>query len=135
MREQLNIEIIKQLYEFWAKRDLQNILKQQTEDTEWSIAGSADEIPWAGPLYGFEGVKKYLNLLTESLLTEKYEVHEYFANVDKVVVLGYQKGKAIDSGKSYEIDFVHVWTLRNEKISKYRGYYDTAQIASVLRSD
>lgn len=135
MSEEINIQAIKKLYEAWAKRDIKVILSQQTEDTEWSVAGSADKIPWAGPWHGRDGVEKYLKLLTESLQTEKYEVLEYFAKSDKVVVFGFQKGKAISSEKSYEIDFVHVWTLRDDKITKYRGYYDTAQLVEVLRCD
>jgi ketosteroid isomerase-like protein len=133
LSEEINIQIIKQLYEAWKKREIQIILNQLTEDTEWSVAGPVDEIPWAGPFKGRNGVAKYLRILNEFLKTEEYKIHEYFARSDKVVVLGYQRGKAISSGKPYEIDFVHVWTLRDGKIEKYRGYYDTAQLAAVIR--
>jgi uncharacterized protein len=59
---------------------------------------------------------------------------EWSADGDQVVALGYQKGHVRSSGVPYEFDFVHVWALRGQKITRFRVYYDTAYVGSVLRS-
>ena len=48
------------------------------------------------------------------------------------MVLGHQNGTATGSGRAYAIDFVHVWTVRDERIAKLRVYYDTAHMVDAL---
>ena len=135
MNDQTNVQVIQQLYDAFGRRDIEAILDLQAENTEWSVAGPADRIPWAAPRRGREGVADFLKVLSASLKAESFSALDFFAQADKVVVLGHQKGKAIASGKPYEIDLVHVWTLSEAKITKLRVYYDTAHIIDALGTD
>lgn len=135
MNDQANVQVIQQLYDAMGRRDMQAILDLQAENTEWSVAGPADRIPWAAPGRGREGVADFVKVLSASLKAESFAALDFFAQADKVVVLGHQKGNAIASGKPYEIDFVHVWTLSEAKIARLRVYYDTAHIIDALGTD
>jgi hypothetical protein len=48
-------------------------------------------------------------------------------------VLGYQRGKAKRTGRPYEIDFVHLWSLRDGRLTKFQVFNDTAAVVEALR--
>jgi ketosteroid isomerase-like protein len=37
------------------------------------------------------------------------------------------------TGRLYEIEFVHIWSVRDEKISEFWVYTDTAALVEALR--
>jgi uncharacterized protein len=131
--EQVNKSIIKQVYAAFRRRDMAAILVLQAEDAEWSVAASTDLIPWASPGSGHQGVKDFLRILAESLTAEVFEIRNYLAEGDTVVALGYQKGVARPTERSYSFDFVHVWTLDEGRVKTFRVYYDTAYVGSLLQ--
>ena len=58
----------------------------------------------------------------ESLEPQQFELREYIAQGNKVVVLGYQRGKAKPTGRPYEIEFVHLWSLYVMEDLQNSGY-------------
>ena len=128
----MNTEIIKNIYTAFKRKDLPAILELQSEEAQWSVAGPANEIPWAFPGQGKEGVANFLKILGGLLAAEVFEIKEYLQNDNKVIALGYQKGYVITSQVPYEFDFVHVWTLSNGKVTGFRVYYDSYYVAEVL---
>ena len=133
MDNQKNIDIVQKVYAGFKAKDLSMILSLQAEDAEWTVAGSSNQIPWAKPPLGHKGVAEFLKILGEWTIPEVFEINEYFGNEDKVVALGYQSGRVRPTGNPYEFDFVHVWTLLDDKVKKFRVYYDTDYVAHVLR--
>ncbi len=67
------------------------------------------------------------------LVAERFEILRYFAEGDTVVALGYQRGHVRPNHTNYEFEFVHVRTLRDSKVTRFRVYYDTAYVASTLQ--
>jgi uncharacterized protein len=130
----MNIEIIQKIYAAFKAKDLPSILALQAEDTEWSVAGPADKIPWAAPRYGHTGVADFLKVLGGLLVPEVFEIKDYLESGEKVVALGRQKGYVLPTGVPYEFDFVHLWELKQGKVTKFRVYYDTYYVANVLSS-
>ena len=132
MSDQANEELVRQVYAAFQRKDLHAIQEAQTEDAQWSVAGSADRIPWAAPPAGREGVADFLRTLAQWLVAEQFEIRDLLTSGDKVVALGFQRGHVRPNGRSYEFDFVHVWTVREERIASFRVYYDTAYLSSRL---
>ena len=124
--------LVQKIYSSYKNRDLPGILELQDPDTEWSVAASPDKIPWASPGRGHKGVNNFLQILGEWLVPEAFGIQEYFESGNKVVTLGYQAGYVKPTGDHYEYDFVHVWEFKNGKVIKFRVYFDTAYVASVL---
>jgi ketosteroid isomerase-like protein len=135
MSGQENMTIVRQVYDGFVQKDLNAILALQAEDAVWSVAGPQDQIPWAAPRRGHEGVADFLKTLGGWLKVEKFEIHDYLASDEKVVALGDQSGLAGPAGKRYAFDFVHVWTLRAGLVTSFRVYYDTTYVASLLQSE
>lgn len=129
-----NVEVVQQVYAAFVRKDLPAILNLQAEGAEWSVAGPAEQIPWAAPRPGREGVSDFLRTLAQWLVAERFDIRDYLSSGDKVVALGYQQGHVRPTGIPYAFDFVHVWTLRQGKITSFRVYYDSAYVASVLHT-
>lgn len=55
MSEQANLEAVRQVYAAFVWRDLPSILELQADDARWSVAGPADQIPWAAHLQAKRG--------------------------------------------------------------------------------
>src|SRR6476619_3519739 len=104
----MNTAIIQKIYSAFKAKDLPSILELQAEDTEWSVAGPADKIPWAAPGRGPDGVTAFLKILAEHLVADVFEIYNYFEKGDQVIALGYQSGYIRTTCLPYQFDFVHV---------------------------
>lgn len=128
----MQTDIIQQIYAAFKAKDLPAVLQLQSESAEWSVAGPADKIPWAAARRGHEGVADFLKVLAQWLVAEVFDINAYFEKDDKVVALGFQKGYVRPTNIPYEFEFVHVWTLKDGKVERFRVYYDTDYVAGVL---
>jgi ketosteroid isomerase-like protein len=90
-------------------------------------------LPWGGTHNGRSGVAQFFKALGESLEPQQFDLNDFIAQDNKVVVLGYQKGRAKPTGRPYETEFVNVWTIRNGKFIEFRVYNDTAALVESLR--
>jgi ketosteroid isomerase-like protein len=132
MSEEANLQIAREIYAAFKRKDAAAILDLQDEGAEWTVAGPADRIPWAAPGRGREGVGEFLKILSEWLTADQFEIRQILAEAETVVALGFQRGHVRPNGRSYEFDFVHVWRMQAGKVTSFRVYYDTAYLASRL---
>ena len=65
---------------------------------------------------------------------ELMETLEFTAQGDRVVAEGRNRGCVRSTGRTYEHDWVMVFTVRGGKIVTHRHYYDTADILVAFRS-
>ena len=54
-------------------------------------------------------------MLAETLETQQFEPRQFIAQDDVVVVLGHERHRAKSTGRSYEGEWVQVFTLRDAK--------------------
>jgi uncharacterized protein len=55
------------------------------------------------------------------------------AQGDKVVALGNYAWRVKSTGLEYETDFVHVFTVRDGKVTRYQEFMDTAVVGGAYR--
>ena len=91
-------------------------------------------IPWAGTRYGHEGVAEFFSLTGETLEFEQFEPREFVAQRETVVVLGYERSLVKPTGRTFEHDWAHVYTLRDGKIAKVQLIEDTAALAAAFEA-
>ncbi|HSF30605.1 MAG TPA: hypothetical protein VLK82_09070 [Candidatus Tectomicrobia bacterium] len=53
---------------------------------------------------------------------------------DKVLVFGYERALAKPTDRSFESDWVMVFTLRTGQVVRFRAYHDTAAMVIAFRS-
>jgi uncharacterized protein len=81
-----------------------------------------------GTRTGREQVAEFFKALSENLAFEEFSPREFIAQGERVIVFGYERAKVRPSGRTYESEWVHVFTFKNGQILDFREYSDTAQV-------
>ena len=125
MSDQTNTDVVRQAYEAFGRGDIAAVLDLLTDDVDWTLQGPS-AIPWAGTRRGREAVAEFFSLIGENLEFERFEPREFVAQGDTVVVLGDERSVVRPTGRAFENEWAHVYTLRDGKIAKGRFFEDTA---------
>jgi hypothetical protein len=120
-----NVDTVQEAYAAVGRGDIPALLDLLTEDVEWALQGPA-VIPFAGTRYGREGVAEFFSLLGETVEFQEFEPREFVAQGDTVVVLGFERNLIKPTGRTFEQEWAHVYTLRDGKVAKHRALEDTA---------
>jgi uncharacterized protein len=88
--------------------------------------------PRGGIYNGRGGVADFFKAPGESLEPRQFELRDFIAQGNKVVVLGYQRGQTKPTGRPYEIEFVHLWSVRDGKFTESWVFNDTAALVEAL---
>jgi uncharacterized protein len=128
---QSSLDIAKLLYASFRRKDTESVLNMFSDDVV--VHGptiSSDILPWGGTYHGIEGAKQFFKLLGTGLDIEQLDIIDIISEREKVVVLGYIRGKSRISGKPFDTHFAHVLhtDLSKGKISKFRVFNDSASL-------
>ena len=95
-----------------------------SDDIEW-ITMIDYKIDGRGPQKVFEGM-----LLPAMQESEPYTLtpYEFICDGNKVVSIGRFKGTNRMTGKHVEVDYSHIWEVRNGSITRHRQFIDTGKI-------
>ena len=131
MTTEQNMQVIDSLYNAFSTGDMPTVLGSMHPKIEWNEAESnslADGNPYIGPDAVLEGV-----------FARVVASHEYFAlqdvkthgmNDNKVLATLRYDAKVKATGKSYNAQAAHLWTLNDEgKITAFQQYVDTKKLA------
>jgi uncharacterized protein len=130
MSDQTNLDVVQQAYVAFGQGEILALLEFLTDDVEWTLQGPS-VLPWAGTRHGREGVEEFFSLLGQTYEFEQFEPREFVAQGDTVVVVGYERSRVKATGRTFEQEWAHVYTLRDGKIAKGRFIEDTAaQVAA-----
>lgn len=131
--EDENIRAVNKLYDAFRRRDISSLLDMFTDDAILHGPTHAGVLPWGGLHKGRRGVAELFSAVGESLKLQQFELWDFIAQGNKVVVFGYQKGQAKPTGRPYETEFVHLWSIRDGKFTEFRVFNDTAALVEALR--
>lgn len=112
-------------YEAFARADVQAILGLLAENVDWEFVGPRS-LPFTGKRRTHEEVASFFSELAGSEDIQAFEPREFIDAGEHVTVLGWERGTARDSGKVYESEWAHVFTAKDGKITRWRGFMDTA---------
>jgi len=117
-------------YGNFAKGNIPAVLAIFDSDIEWTEAAG---FPYGGTYRGPDEINRevFMKLGTE---WDGFSVkaREFLDAGEKIVVLGQYSGTYKATGKSFEADFAHVWTVRGGKAVKFVQYTDTALVQEAL---
>lgn len=124
-----NVQAVRGMYEAFGRGDIQRVLRQMDQSTEWHEAENfiyADRSPYIGPEAVLEGV--FMRLASE---WEGFTVtpEEWLDAGDRIVVLGIYNGTHKATGKQVRAQFAHVWSMREGRVVRFQQYTDTKQFA------
>jgi uncharacterized protein len=125
MSETINTTIIEDAYAKFGKGDIPGLLTMLTDDVQWTVP-EIENAPFSGSREGVPNVERFFKELVTAEDITRFEPLEFIAQNDKVVVLGESAATVRETGRSYETDWVHIFTLREGKVSEFTEFFDNA---------
>ena len=128
-----NVQIVKDFFAAIGRGDKRGLLALSAEDIEWIIPG--EDWPLAGTHRGHAGLADLLQKASEMVETSFPEPPEFVAQGDRVLVVGFARGRIIATNRTFEDDWVFAITVRNGKVTNIREYIDTQALARATEMD
>ena len=124
-----NVALIKGLYDAFGVGDVPGVLGRMSPDIVWNEAENfpySDRNPYHGPEAIAAGV--FARCIGE---WDGFAVamEDLIDGGDRVVALGRYRGSAKTTGRSMNLQAVHVWTLQDGKVIAFQQYIDTLDVA------
>ena len=119
------LDVVKQAYEAYGRGDLPALLDLIAEKTDWKFIGSAS-LPYAGLRTDRKEVADFFTALAHADQTDVFEPREFIDAGEHVTVLGWTKVTARDTQKTFDSEWVQVITVQDGKITRWRGFANTA---------
>ena len=127
-----NVQVVKDFFAALGSGDKQRLLALVAEDIEWIIPG--EDWPLAGTRRGHAGLADLLETASKTLETST-EPREFVAQGDRVLVVGFARGKVKATNKTFKDDWIFAITVRNGKLTNIREYVDTQALARASQTD
>jgi ketosteroid isomerase-like protein len=127
MSTQENVQIVKNFLAALGRRDKQDLLALSAEDIEWIIPG--EDWPLTGTHRGHAGLNNLLQKANETVETSYPEPPEFIAQGDRVLVVGFARGRLKATTRTFADHWVFAITIRNGKVTNIREYVDTQALA------
>jgi ketosteroid isomerase-like protein len=91
--------------------------------------------PRCGRSPGRRALANFLSEMSRVLSFEVFEAREFIAQGDKVVVNVFERPRVKATGKVFDNDYVHIYTVRDGLIAEVKIFEDTAMVQAALRPD
>ena len=132
MAEPENIAVAQQGYNNFKTGNIVALVEQTTDDIVWQLP-EVEGVALSGTRTGRDGVVEFFATVARDQEVIEFEPREFVAQNDKVVVFGHYRWRVRNTGREFESDFVHVFTIRDGKIAAFREHFDTAVAAAAYR--
>jgi ketosteroid isomerase-like protein len=133
MSIQENVQIVKDAFAAIGRGDMRGLQALSAEDIEWIVPG--EDWPLAGTRRGHAGLADLLETESETVESSFFEAREFVAQGDRVLVVGFTRGKIIATNKTFEDNWIFAITVRNGKLTNVREYIDTQALARASEMD
>ena len=128
-----NIALVRDLYAAFGRGDVAGIIAGLAPDVHWESGSRASDFPTFGPRKGPSEVRTFFGQVADNLDFSEFTPRELCPCGDKVFVPGFYAATMRKSGKSAACEWVHVFTLRDGKVVRFREFTDTALLAEAYR--
>jgi ketosteroid isomerase-like protein len=133
MSTQENVQIVKEVFAAIGRGDMKGVLALSAEDIEWIVPG--EDWPLAGTRRGHAGLADFFQTASETVETSLMEPREFVAQGDRVLVVGFARGKIKATNRAWEDHWIFAITVRDGKVTNIREYLDTQALARASESD
>jgi len=132
MSEQENIAVVQQAYNNFKTGNIGALVDQMSDDVVWQLP-EIKNVAIAGKRTGRDGVADFFATVARDQEVLEFEPREIVAQNDKVVSLGHYKWRVKETGRDFESDFVHIFTIRDGKIAGFREHFDSAVVVAAYQ--
>ena len=129
-----NVTVAKNAYAAFQRGDMDALLGAMTADVDWTLAGRREDFPTLGDWKGKAAVRDFFATVADTMEFSDFSPREFCACDDKVFVLGHYAATIRRTGRPAASDWVHVFTVRGGKVTRFRELTDTASFAAAWKS-
>lgn len=122
--EKRNIDLIKVYFENFLKGDKEKIFEMLSENVVWSVKGS-DNVPTVGQRKGIAQIDTFIENFKANFKPQTFNIQHYFAEGDKVFVIGNFIHYVIPTQKEVSSDFMIEFIVEDGKIKSYKILEDS----------
>jgi uncharacterized protein len=133
MRTADNVKVVADFFAAIGRGDKEGLLALVADDIEWIIPGR--DWPLAGTHRGRSGVAYAFEKAAKEVPFSYPDTPEYVAQGDRVLVIGFAKGKITATNRDFEDHFVFAITVKDGKLSRIREYIDTQALARASEAE
>lgn len=123
-----NLAIVQELYEAFETGGIERAFELCAADC---VVTQDAALPWGGHYEGLEGVAKFALALATNI-DSTITTDALFEAGDQVVQSGRSRGHVIANSVEFDVPEVHVWTIREGKITAAAFYLDTTVMLRAL---
>jgi len=128
-----NIALVQSLYAAFGKGDIATLINGLTADVDWKVNGRRKDYPMFGAWKGPADVQTFFQGVGENESFSAFSPNEFHAAGDLVFAFGRYAGTVKKTGRPFDCEWVHVFTVKNGKVARFREFTDTAQFAEAYR--
>jgi ketosteroid isomerase-like protein len=126
-------DIVRGLYEAFARGDVPSVLGGFAPDIEWH---EAEGMPYGGVHRGAEAIaENVFGPIATDVEGFAIAPEQLIAAGDTVAAVVRYTGTGKATGKSLDLGVVHVWDIRDGKVARFRQFADTVRYAEVVPAD
>ncbi|MGE0036702.1 MAG: nuclear transport factor 2 family protein [Xanthobacteraceae bacterium] len=128
-----NIELVQSFYESFGHGDLVTLADKMMADIDWTVNGRQQDYPLFGSRKGADNVERFCKQVDDTEKFTTFSPKEFHATGDLVFAIGHYAGSLKKTGRPFDCDWVHIFTIKNGKVAAFREFTDTAQFAEAFR--
>jgi uncharacterized protein len=128
-----SVEFVQGMYAAFGRGDIPAVLAGMADDIEWHEALG---MPYGGVFRGGDAVvaNVFGPIATD---VEGFAVvpEEFVGSGDTVAAVVRYTGTGKVTGKTLDVPVVHIWDIRDGKVTRFRQFIDTVEFAEVVPAD
>jgi ketosteroid isomerase-like protein len=130
MSAEKNIALIQKIYAAFMQGDVATIVEYVSDDVDWGIEARGSSVPWYGTGNGKDFVVKFFQSLAQAEDFSRFEPSGFLASDSAVSCLVSYESTIKKNGRTQSLNAIHHFTIKNGRISRWRGFEDTALTAA-----
>ena len=121
--------MVKQGYQLFAKGDIEGVSALFHPEIEWNASQGLPYIDGDGVFIGPSAIaQNVFAKVPQNIDNFHIDIQELFGSGDKVVMVGKYQGVYKATGKEFNANATHVWTVKDGKATHYFQAVDTAEM-------
>ena len=118
------LDVVQTIYGAFGRGDLPTILGLIADEVDWRFHGPAG-VAFTRRCRSRDEVAQWFAAVAQNDDVQAFEPRELIDAGEHVTVLGWERTRALPGGVTFETEWVHVWTVRSGRVTRFWGMYDT----------
>jgi len=122
------LSLIQTAYGHFGRGDIPAMFSLMNDDVAFHFVADR-QAPYTAHVVGKAQLGEWFGSVAATDDIQLFEPRRFFVGNDHVTVLGFERTVSRRSGKSFECEWVHVWSLRDGRIAGFWGMLDSEAAA------